>query len=66
MVAMVMWVGEVVMQSLACVSEVSDAGCLELRLLMLWTMCLRFQRSTDCGIETSMQARQFSWLNPPC
>lgn len=39
-VAMVMvggW-GEVVMQHLAGVAEVPHAGCLEPRLLMLWTV----------------------------
>lgn len=54
------------MQSSACVSEVPEAGCLELRLLMPWTMCLGFQRAADCGVEISRQARLFSGLNPPC
>lgn len=45
------WVGELVLQRLACVAEVPKAGCLELRLLMLWTICLGFQRVTGCGVE---------------
>lgn len=45
------------MQHLACVAEVppapAHAGCLEPRLLMLWTLCLGFQRVTDCGWKSS-------------
>lgn len=53
------WVGEAVVLRVDCAAEVPEVGCLEcMRLLVLWTVCLGFQRAAGCGVDILRQARR--------